>query len=259
MNEHEHEHDSTASSPGLVIQHSALSIQHSLRFSGDDMATTKKRRFTKFELVGLAAVILIAVVYLYEYRVSKPLNARKARAEKALADLDAAMKPLKQTPPNSAILKSLKNSQAEWTQANARLAEAQKCLADPDEVSVILAKVMENAAHYKLTISVTADGAAGDIRPRVSETRRELRKAPQKEAEAGRRPSAFSPRPSAAKSQFAIPDRSYHRIELRGSFKNVRDFLDSLGKLQKRVWADNLAISLREEDRELQVKMRLGI
>ena len=211
-------------------------------------------------------MILIAVVYLYEDRVSKRLNERKARAEKSLGDLQAAMKSITQTPPNSAIRKSLTNSQMEWNQAKARLAEAQKCLAEPDEVSVILARIMESAAHYKLTISVTADVAGGE--PRGPRERPDVRKLLPRGADAARakaegmrtaQPSLPGAQPPAGKQQFTIPERSYHRIELRGSFQNVRDFLESLGKLQKRVWADSIAISLREEDRQLQVKMRLGI
>jgi len=198
------------------------------------MAAKSKRRLTRFEQVGIAAVIIIAGMYLYVNRMYKPLQRDSEKARKEVGSLQKRVDTLKNEPPNSAVFKSLQKAQAEWQQAKSRLDHACKCLASSDDVPLVLASVMENAARSNLKI-------------RALDT-----------AEAPRPAASDQQRSRSAATAVVAPDRSYHRLVLVGGYKNVRDFLDSLGKLPKKVWTENIVISLRNEN-ELLVSLLLRI
>ena len=114
------------------------------------MAAKSKRPLTRFEQVGIAAVIIIAGMYLYLDRMYKPLQRDSEKARKEVGSLQKRVDTLKNEPPNSAVIKSLQKAQAEWQQAKSRMDGACKCLASSDDVPLVLASVMENAARSKL-------------------------------------------------------------------------------------------------------------
>ena len=192
------------------------------------MAPKKKRTLTKFEQAGIAAVIIIAGMYLYIVKMHTPMMATRDRAQKEYNKLQAEMKQLTENPPNVAVLKARKRLLDEVRDEKARLEKARQCIAKPDEVIPIRMKVMDTAVRCKLR--------------KVAGT-----------------PDKAEPVPAKMKTPFSIGERTSHPIVLSGSFKNVVAFLDCLGRMEKKVWAESISISLRDEDGRLTLSMLLRI
>jgi len=194
------------------------------------MAIKKQRKLTKLEQAGIAAVIIIAGVYLYSAKVYNPMMAKRKIMQNKCNSLDVELRKLKDSPLNTKVFASLRKCQEDHRDAKIRMEKARECIAKPEEVLPLRAKVMETAGAYKLRrqeVGGAVDGKAEAV--------------------------------AAPKGQFSIGNRSAHRIVLSGSFSNVVDFLDSLGKMEKRIWVENISISLRDEGSALTVSMLLRI
>jgi len=195
----------------------------------------KKRSLTKFEQFGLVAVIAVAVMYLYVNRMYNPAYVKWKNAQSKVADARKQVSALEATPPNTGVFKSLKGAQADWRTATSRLSKAQGCLAAPEEVSLVVADIIASAAQHQLKIR------ALDPAEPPKGVRAEPRKG-QGAADGG-----------------AALGHSYRKMVLTGTFDGVRDFLAALGQMRKLVWADNVSISLGNENGELLVTLLLRI
>ena len=190
----------------------------------------KKRPLTVFEMTGIAAVVLIGAWFLNERLVTRRLGPKRARLQNEIALLKGQIEAMKANPPNtSALYQSVKKAQDQWLEATRRLEKAREILAKPDEIYLVHKQMMDAAERYRLKIEIMADQPKEGV-------------------------------PALASGEgVELPPRTYHKVTLWGDFRSVRNFLESLGQMKKKVWVDSVVVSLRNENGELVVSMVLCI
>jgi len=188
-----------------------------------------KRSLTTFEKVGLVAAIGVIIFYIYGIRIYQPVSKRISRLQKEYIELSREVEDLKQMPIDKSIFTTLEDYQKKLEEVKLELTTCQRSLAKEEEVDLILTQISELATISQLKIV--------DFKPIER--------------------SAFGDGMEDQKE--VILKRSLYKLEIRGEFKDFKEFLRGLSQISKIVSLEKMELGRKSENEALKIVLLLSI
>lgn len=185
-----------------------------------------KKELTKFEQMGIIALIVVIACFFYVKKVYEPECKKFKAFKEKWIKLSKDVKDLKWEQGSSeSALVSIQEKEEELKEAKSELKKASTVLANKEDLSEVLTRISHLAGHHNLKIRefspVDEEGFQNDEK--------------------------------------AFLKRSLHNLIIVGDFLDFKDFLKEIGYLTKLVTLEKVVIERENEGESLRIALLLSI
>ncbi len=180
-----------------------------------------KKKLTKFEQIGIIAVVGIAIGYFYVGRVYNPAVKKSANVRKQYRELSLKVQDLRYGSVGKKVHTFLSKQKERVSKAKKELKQVESSLAGSENRADIMMRISRSSAEHNLKICL------------------------------------FDPVDKAKSSSFY--QRSYYNLKMYGNFTGFREFLGELGRMPKLVTVEKITIERGQDEETLEITLLLSI
>ncbi len=180
-----------------------------------------KKKLTKFEQIGIIAVVGIAIGYFYVGRVYNPCVKKSANVRKQYRELSQKVQDLRYEPVDKRVHTFLSKQKERVSEAKKELRQIETSLAGSEDRADIMMRISRSSAEHNLKICL------------------------------------FDPVNETKSSGFY--QRSHYNLKMYGNFIELEEFLEELGRMPKLVTVEKITIERGQDEESLEITLLLSI
>ena len=180
-----------------------------------------KKKLTKFEQIGIIAVVGIAIGYFYVGKVYNPCVKKSANVRKQYRELSQQVQDLRYEPVDKRVHTFLSEQRKRVNEAKKELKQVEVSLAGSEDRADIMMRISRSSAEHDLKICL------------------------------------FDPVDKVKSSGFY--KRSHYNLKMYGNFIGLKEFLEELGRMPKLVTVERITIERGQDEETLEISLLISI